>query len=728
MRICNKRHADPTPDGTGAFLFVWRSGRLLPAVLLFCFLAGTILTCDNGDGPTDPLRNGDYPIDSGPRVPGVSDKRFFGSWTRYDTINGQETLIFGTDSSVRIEELSDDPKYGGDPVAYRTGYWAVSLDTLLLSYVEFLYTGFGYLPVDTVRECAYNFRITDEYHLGLKVADSELNGSNEWVFYQPESDHPYQGMVRDSSRLNVVALVDTLYYPDDTARFEAFVFGPDTTDIRYIWSSPEDGVNGVVTRKGSYAKYFPLQQSRRHEWSVRAVNGQGEQSEPDYFTFDLPQFPPYVRMEDITLMCGEPVRIPVEAGDINGTVEMYYWQVRDNGYGTGYRDSSPEPFVTLDDTCQFSGNILVTVRDNHDLRSTAEFRLNVYPTLTIGSERNESPVALCETRSGDIIVAGTSAKEASLTSAGYVVKVSPEGAFMTADTFRVGHYLGGYGYNLPKSIIEGADDRIIVVGALDDSYSFTDSGFVVALDDELDVVWAKSIRDSGAKGGLLSAVVIANDGTIRAGGYSSTDSCTSEETGSGTVTSCRYIWNPCIAALDMNGNLLWQTTCYSYTIGYRQNMIQTPDCAIFASDSLVMNMDQEGTILDTYTLNSSAVTMVNLPDGNLAFMNSGNTQSSLEIRERDGQLVSSGTLDINRPQNMCCLENNNLVIVGDTKISCVSPDCATVWTREFDFARFTAAVGVRNGGVVVLGSTKEFGYGGVDIVLLKFSSDGTRIW
>jgi hypothetical protein len=727
MLICNKKHTITTPGDAENIPVYRRVRRIFLVVALFSLHAGTILTCNNGNGgPTTPSQHGDSPFAG---VSGRLDKRLFGLWTRSDTTTGRETVSFGTDSAVRIEQFNDDPKYGGQPFRYKTGYWAVSLDTLLLSYVEFLFTGFGYLPVDTVKEYTFNFRITDEYQLGLKTADSLSKEFKNWQFYSSEGDHPFQGVLRDSSRLNVVARVDTLYFPDDTARFEAFAFGPDTTGVRYIWSSPEDGVNRDITTKGTYAKYFPLQTNRKHEWSVRAVNSKGELSEPDYFAFDLPLFPPFVRMNDTTLICGRPISIPIVAGDTNGTVEMYYWQLSNSSFGTGYRDSSPEPFVTLADTCLFSEKVTVTVRDNHKLRSAAaEFRLRVYPVKTIGSERNETPVALCETSSGELVIVGRSAREATLTSASYVVKVSPDGAFMKADTFRVGHYLGGYGYNLPQSIIEGPDQQLIIVGALDDSYSHTDSGFVVALDHQLGVVWAKSLRDAGAKGALLAAAVVVDDGTIRVGGYSSTDSCTSEQTGSGTVMSCRYIWNPYVAAMDGSGNLLWQTTYHSHTVDYRQNMLKTPEYIIFSSGSFVMNIDQEATVLDTYSLNIASTTTASLPDGKVAFINSLDPQSTLEIRERNGSLVSNCTIGMSRPAHMCFTANGSLVIVGGTKICCIRPDCTTVWTQLFDWACFTAAVETRDGGVVVVGSTEEFGFGGEDIVLLKFLSDGTRVW
>ena len=273
---------------------------------------------------------------------------------------------------------------------------------------------------------------------------------------------------------------------------------------------------------------------------------------------------------------------------------------------------------------------------------------------------------------------------------------------------------------------------------------------VIKLDLYGSVEWAKTYGEPAAED--VNAMVQTSDGGYAVTGY--------------MASSEMNIWNLLVMKLSSDGSLEWVRTFggkYTENIGF--SIIQTSDggyavaglydyYSIFAGLAIVIKLAPDGSVewARLYGGDSLdyAYSIIQTSDGGYAVagvsMSFGDTRSDMLVMKLapDGSVEWAKLYGGSEPDGAWSIiqtSDGGYVVLGSTRsfgmgdvdliVMKLAPDGSVEWAKTYgwyDTDYGTSIAQAPDGGYIIVGGTENFGVDSSDFLILKISSDGTLEW
>jgi hypothetical protein len=172
---------------------------------------------------------------------------------------------------------------------------------------------------------------------------------------------------------------DTTIYINDILKLKAVAYDSNGTITGHVWT-----VDGKTSENNSDSILlsWDINSTGRHIVTFSAFDNDSLKSGPDTVLIEvLPGFPVIVPIADTVLTGNDPVTVNCIASDINGIITGYVWDFD----GTGWKDTSASPQITIPFTGSKSVRVLIGAIDDDGLLSVDTFNItfNCPPEINI---------------------------------------------------------------------------------------------------------------------------------------------------------------------------------------------------------------------------------------------------------------------------------------------------------------------------------------------------------
>lgn len=301
---------------------------------------------------------------------------------------------------------------------------------------------------------------------------------------------------------------------------------------------------------------------------------------------------------------------------------------------------------------------------------------------TYGDLYDDNASSVCQTNDGGFILTGESFDDV------FIVKTNVDG-----DTLWTKRYGNSY-FDSGKSIIQTIDGGYIIVGSTSSVGGWDYDVYVLKLNENGNLIWSKTFGGSGFDYGF--SVQQSNDGGFLIAG--STYSY-------GNGGSDFYV-----IKTDNNGETLWTKTYGGEEDEYCRSIAKTNEgdfvlagmtdsFSVESYDAYLIKIDNSGEIIWTQTY-----------DG-------GTRDEANDIQQTsDLGFIITGLTGGNGEEVLLLKINENGEIMWSKAIGGIAGDVGYSVQETLDF------------GYIITGTTWSYGYGAVDVYLVKTDSNGNELW
>lgn len=359
--------------------------------------------------------------------------------------------------------------------------------------------------------------------------------------------------------------------------------------------------------------------------------------------------------------------------------------------------------------------------------------------LTIGGPNIDDEHSLIQVADGSYVLAGYTNPDDTQNNDFYIVKINID------DSIKWSMSLGGSGTDIAHSIIQTKDGGFAVVGLTNSYGEKSDACLIVKLDSNGALTWSRTV--GGGKGEWCSSIVQTKDGGYAIAGYSFSF---------GSGKSDLYIFK-----LDVNGKLLWSKTIGGTDHDVARDIILTEDGGFVlagytysygegSSDLFIVKLDDNGILEWSKSIGGTGLDEARsiIQTKDKSFVIAGYTDS-FGAGFKDYYIVkvdATGTLQWTRTVGGTGFEEAFSVIetsdngygitgytnsfgagVNDFYVVKLDYNGKLQWSKTVGGSKNESAENIIqtiDGGYVIAGYTESFGFGGLDMYLVKLNDFG----